>query len=96
MEISGMNTGVVFSRMGKRPKARHSKSECYGVIRPSGMSGSALSLNRSFLLKIDEQTKEMILPNGPLQSFSRLCVELRVVSEFLTSIPASAVEYRKH
>ena len=56
------------------------------------MSGSALSLNRSFLLKIDGQTKEMILPNGPLQSFSRLCVELRVVSESLASIPASAVD----
>ena len=32
MEISGMNTGVVFSRMGKRPKARHPSSRCSGVI----------------------------------------------------------------
>ena len=59
------------------------------------MSGSALSLNRSSLLKIDEQTKEMILPNGFLQSFRKLYVELWVLSESLASIPASAVGYRK-
>jgi len=55
------------------------------------MSGSALSLNRSSLLKIDEQTKEMILPNGFLQSFRKLYVELWVLSESLTPTPAPAV-----
>ena len=32
MEISGMNTGVVFSRMGKRPKAKHPAQDVTGLF----------------------------------------------------------------